>query len=367
MLFTRPAGFPVSTATRGFDVAISHLGERAFINFQSSANIGVTGSLEGTATDNDVKSITRRCSTGNTTGCPCPAGTCNCELHKIAYTPYRNKAIAAVWYNNTSNSKVMVLDAETLSLGYGGTIQPAHYYCVANPLPTVYFNQPEGVAMQPLYDRDRDGISDLVEANNYGTNTLNLRSTIPDNPLSLATGSTTNGNIIGSVKLPEEGIGYRHFYGSDGLNMDNWGTLKLIKIIEQVGREWNQLHPTGPRISIGDLSLQGGGRFYPPPLLHEHDWHQQGVDVDVRYVKNDGGEGPCNINPHPTLDPPDTPQCNFNYINTKKLLDLFCKAGAKEILVDSTSALQNDTYIPGCQVQFDDPAHRHHFHVRIIY
>jgi hypothetical protein len=337
----------------GCYATVSNLGERAFISFSASNNIGVTGILESNT--NDILAATG-------------ANIFPGNIRELAYTPYQDKVIAAICASQ-ANSRVMVLNATALPI-QGNTILPSAYTLISD----ASLNCPEGIGMQPLFDRDGDKISDLIEARNLqefiagsGTPppTIHLNPVINNIIVSTANGTPTNGSITNCFLLPEEGIGYRHFYGSDRLNTDNWGTLNFIKVIEAVGREWNQLPPLGaniprPRISIGDISLQNGGTW------SDHASHQNGQDADVRYVKADGGEGPCNINPHPILDPPGTPDCNFDYDETKQLIDLFCESGAQIIFVDSSSNLQNDTYMQGCQVQFDDPAHRHHFHVRIV-
>ena len=357
---TAPSGIPVYNLTRGFDSTISRLGERAFITFQLSANIGITGNLEGTAADNDVRSRTQRCGASNNVGCPCPAGTCNCEIHKIAYTPYGDKAIATVWYSSSANSKLMVVDAGSIAIDHGAMVEPAHYQCIANPLPTIYFYGPEGIAMQPLFDRDGDAISDLIEARNHSrcfatgprfSICLHINPTFYDTILSQANGTPSNGSLTNGVLLPEEGIGYRHFYGSDGLNMDNWGTLKFIKVIEQVGREWNLKYPNGPRISIGDISLQNGGTFSP------HGSHQNGQDADIRYIRSDGTEASFTFGSDPIND--------YNQTANQALIDFFCNAGARKIFADTQSSLVGHF---GCTVTDPIPvgAHADHFHVRIV-
>jgi len=376
-IISYPAGQPQNTCTRGSDAVTSNLGERAFFAFQASANIGITRALEGTTSDRDMHSATRRCSASNTIGCPCPAGTCSCYVQKLAYTPYAEKVLATVWWSNTVSSKIMVLDATTIQMGATGIIPQSHYSCISNLIePSI--NGPQGICVQQHFDRDRDKISDLVEAANqqlfvdfYSLDIFHLNPASYDFVNSQAFGNPSNGALVEGVKLPDEGIGYRHFYGTlaDFKNGDNWGTMKTIRIIEQVGREWNLLpgltvNVARPRISIGDICSHDGGCWRPADGCG----HENGLELDVRYVRNDGLEGQCNINPDPGLDPPGTPLCNFNYAGTKKLLDLFCTVGAKRIFVDTVSGLQSDTYLPGCLVQANptDRDHRHHFHVRFV-
>lgn len=67
----------------------------------------------------------------------------------------------------------------------------------------------------------------------------------------------------------------------------------MISLIATVGAQWYQNHPT-PRIGVGDISLQNGGQFLP------HSEHQNGLDVDIRYVGKETSpgvnyEGPINL------------------------------------------------------------------------
>jgi len=151
---------------------------------------------------------------------------------------------------------------------------------------------------------------DLVESRNEGTNTVNFRPTVSDNDPSTANGQPNNGTLTGGIFLPEEGMGYYHFYGADARFTDNWGTLKLIKIIEEVAREWNQSHPDGPRIGVGDMSLRAGG------LWIDHASHQNGLDVDLRYLRSDGAESGYTF-----------PNTGYSQTLTQELIDLFCATG----------------------------------------
>ncbi len=62
----------------------------------------------------------------------------------------------------------------------------------------------------------------------------------------------------------------------------------MNQLIADTGDEWYQLHAS-PRINVLDISRQGGGPFLP------HGSHQNGLDVDIRYVRNDGQDGPLDL------------------------------------------------------------------------
>lgn len=263
---------------------------------------------------------------------------------------YLDKVPVTIWWNDQVESKVMVLDASTSSIppGTTGTISSSAYTFVQDSS----INGPEGIGVYPLFDRDEDGISDLIEARNEGTNTVNFRPTVHDNDPSTANGQPNAGTLTGGVFLPEEGIGYYHFYGTDGRFTDNWGTLNLVRIIEEVGLEWNQRHPDGPRIGVGDMSLRTGGAFPP------HSSHQNGMDVDVRYVRNNRLESQYAFS---TDDDPD-PQ-GYSQAMTQELLEIFCESGEIDrIYVDPHANLT----VQDCNLIVDNTrGHYHHFHLRI--
>jgi len=193
-------------------------------------------------------------------------------------------------------------------------------------------DDPEGIAMMPGYDNDGDmnagGSSNLVEAKNRFNSLLNLpaglsagslissndnnllspviqNSQDPSKNLGRPYGDfldnyeiqnhtdTMPGQLINGVLLPTEGVGYRHDFGADPYNSDNAGILTLINLLEDIGREWFLRHPEGPRIVYLDLSRPGGGQFMDiggqsPEQFHAA--HQNGLDVNVRYMRKDKSE-----------------------------------------------------------------------------
>jgi len=200
-------------------------------------------------------------------------------------------------------------------------------------------DNPEGIAMMPGYDNDGDvkdgGSSNLVEAKNRFNGLLNLPSGLSANSLISSNDNnllspvipnhqdlsrnlgrpygdflnnyemqnrvdSTPGQLINGVLLPTEGVGYRHDFGADPYNSDNAGILTLINLLEDIGREWLLRHPEGPRVVYLDLSRPGGGQFmdvggrYPMQL---HAAHQNGLDVNVRYVRRDKSENPFDFVP----------------------------------------------------------------------
>ena len=150
-------------------------------------------------------------------------------------------------------------------------------------------------------------------------------------------GNHTSGRLSGDSSLPDQGRGYYHFLGTNGRDMDDWACSHwLIARIATVGQQWNR----NPRIGIGDLSLRGGGPFTP------HKSHQNGLDVDVRYVGVN--EGPINFN---------VSRIRYDQNRTQELIDIFCETGALAIYVDQRANLSSPCII-------EQSGHHHHFHVR---
>lgn len=145
---------------------------------------------------------------------------------------------------------------------------------------------PANCGQKAFYDRDGDGISDAVETNNRRSAYADLKIGRCDDDPSRSIGRPHEGRIDGSLNLPDVGQGYRHFRGRDPTDADDWGSLVLLTCVERVGRA---LRAKNIRLDVGDLSQRGGGRFPP------HVSHQNGLDMDVRYVRKDRKTGPLDL------------------------------------------------------------------------
>jgi len=153
-------------------------------------------------------------------------------------------------------------------------------------------------------------------------------------------GTYDSGNLINSHKLPDSGSGYYHYLGGDAPNSDTWACRSyLVAKVIQVGQDWNRK----PRMGVGDLSLPCGGSF-------DHISHQNGLDVDVRYVRNDGHEALFDFND------PDW-QVAYDQAGTQELVKYWMRRGASLILADRRSRIRG----PGVK---HVPNHANHFHVR---
>src|SRR5256885_874419 len=130
------------------------------------------------------------------------------------------------------------------------------------------------------WDRDGDSLSTSVEVDSVNVRLYHFDTTRVDANPSIAHGTRSSGTLSGGIHLPDAGFGYYHYYGTDPLNTDDWGTLALVNTIEGAARCWTPR--TRRNYRPGDMSLINGGTFSP------HVDHQNGLDVDVRYVRNDG-------------------------------------------------------------------------------
>jgi murein endopeptidase len=112
----------------------------------------------------------------------------------------------------------------------------------------------------------------------------------PSRP-SRAIGLPWHGRLVNGVQLPE--------VSADWLTWDpvlkqipnrperRWGTAKLIATITRVLASWHLAHPEMPQLLIGDLSRPHGGVFDRRYGGLGHASHQNGLDADVYYPRQD--------------------------------------------------------------------------------
>ena len=101
-----------------------------------------------------------------------------------------------------------------------------------------------------------------------------------------------------STRIPSSGPGYYTYCPRNPCeNPDDrqFGTSQTIDSITEIAGNWNNANPNGPRIGIGDISLQGGGAFKNVDGTQAHSTHRDGKDVDIRPLRKDGMELPTNI------------------------------------------------------------------------
>jgi murein endopeptidase len=118
-------------------------------------------------------------------------------------------------------------------------------------------------------------------------------------------------------------------------------TLRII-------RDFAMAHPRAPRIGIGDLSRPHGGDFGPRFGLPGHASHQNGLDADLYYPREDGREVP----------PQSVDQIDLRL--SQDLVDRFIEAGAEKVFVGPNTGLTGPPDIVVPLVNHDN-----HLHVRL--
>ena len=165
---------------------------------------------------------------------------------------------------------------------------------------------------------------------------------IIDPPLVIHHGTPNSGYLEYDVRLSSapHSTGY---YQTDTPN--DWGGMAWMhEKIRLAGMAWDAAEWI-PRIGVGRISVEGGG-----PTVGSS--HQNGLDVDVRYVRSDGEEAPFNFNLHDEI--------YYDQEATQELVDFFIDLGATDIFVDEHGRAN---LAPAPEIEpIED--HHHHFHVR---
>ncbi len=207
------------------------------------------------------------------------------------------------------------------------------------------------------WDPDGDSISTAVEINPANAHLGFDTARVDPNP-SRALGIPTAGTLDGGINLPDLGdslTAYLHTLGTDVVDTDDWGTLALINGIEGAGRHFHGQDcldaesPTRQPAQVLDMSLRTGG-FFPP-----HVSHQNGRDVDLRYLRTDDTG---------RLDLREADSVLYDQLATAQLIQCLISTGRIErILYDS---VRTGIFGPASIMVHDaSGAHSNHFHVRI--
>ncbi len=165
---------------------------------------------------------------------------------------------------------------------------------------------------------------------------------------SMALGTPNGGSLAEAVRLPSEGPGFYTYnpatQATPGGEDRTWGTAAAVRELLDLGAWWEAVNPSAPRLGIGDLSRRTGGPFTGPGVGHAS--HQNGLDVDIRLVRADGGEqqvGPA----------------TYDRARTQQVVDRLVAQGASLVLIGPSLDLHGP---PGVVVRW--PAHDDHLHVR---
>ena len=83
-------------------------------------------------------------------------------------------------------------------------------------------------------------------------------------------------------QMPDSGTGFVCY----GPVRKRFGKPEVVRTIQHICKQWQQKFPDGPRLRIGNISLQGGGPVPP------HKSHRKGVDVDIAPIASTNEEIP---------------------------------------------------------------------------
>lgn len=137
--------------------------------------------------------------------------------------------------------------------------------------------------------------------------------------------------------LPRSGIGY---YTKKNESLQ-FGRRSTIEALLSLGKEWHKQHNDAPRIRIGDISREGGGKFPP------HKSHQTGIDVDIGLMRSDGIEDATNIS-----------HSSYSRPLTRELIKMVFATGSVKVI------FFNDKDLIGEKLVKKWPGHDNHLHVR---
>jgi len=164
-------------------------------------------------------------------------------------------------------------------------------------------------------------------------------------------GEFGNGYLVNGASLPPYGPGYYYFPGADPKGTDNWACEDWVILhIQNVGVQWERVRGERPRIGIGDISWykhpRKAGKQGGPFQMHRT--HQNGLDIDVRYIRKDKREAPLDLI---------FSRQHYDQQATQEVINLFIESGASLILVNTRANITG----PGVHAVSD---HSNHFHVR---
>jgi uncharacterized protein YraI len=137
----------------------------------------------------------------------------------------------------------------------------------------------------------------------------------------------------GFIQLPASGEGF----GTYSPSSERWGVPRLIYGLERVAEGW--YHPQRPRMMVGDISRQNGGR------LAGHLSHRGGKDVDVLPLRRDRRAIDVSVG-----------QSAYSRARTRTLLGLFRSELPIALILFNDRAIRGTTPWPG---------HSDHFHARV--
>jgi murein endopeptidase len=169
---------------------------------------------------------------------------------------------------------------------------------------------------------------------------------------SVAVGTPTAGGLRRGVRLPAQRASFITWdpvlRRSPNRAWRRWGTDRLVRTLLDVARDHHRAHPGAPRMAVGDLSRPRGGDFGTRFGPIGHASHQNGLDADVYYPREDRRE----------RAPKGASQIDRRL--SQELVDRFLAEGAEVIFVGPNTELTG----PTGRVQ-TLANHDNHLHVRL--
>jgi hypothetical protein len=172
-------------------------------------------------------------------------------------------------------------------------------------------------------------------------------------------GQVNNGWLAGcGAKMnPLDGTGYKYYqastatqFGEDTYSSPEWAH----RTIKEVGANWYTLHPNGPRLQYGPIGTKCGG----PSAAHPQGTHQNGLNIDMRYLRNTNTEGPLDIVTQSSI---------YSKSLTVELLNLFVSTGRIQSMTLSPQSNITQSDVPGVPLVFDQQGnHNNHIHLQLL-
>lgn len=233
----------------------------------------------------------------------------------------------------------------------------------------------------PIYDDDCDSISNAVEVHPPNARYHFNPAAYDANP-SVGRGFYYSGTLDGGLNLPDVNPGYYQYQPCatpvgcdprwDRPDSNDWSILTLINATEGTSRLWvDPFPPTNDcvlntytycndkpirasQFGAGDMSKDGGGYWLNSDGSERHKGHQNGTEVDVRFLRTDHAPVPLNLH--------SSDSAFFDRWATVDLIDCFLAIEwVERIVIDTVS-----THITGDPSFIEqDPTHFNHFHVRV--
>jgi len=168
-------------------------------------------------------------------------------------------------------------------------------------------------------------------------------------------GSPNRGALVNGVQLPADGVNFFTFDPILGVapNRDwrRWAADTTVRSLLGVLADYRAAHPFAPRVGIADLSRRYGGAFGRRFGGLGHASHQNGLDIDLYYPRDDG------------LELPPESVADINGTASRDLVTRFVRAGAVYVFVGPETGLARGGRQVGRRVQ-RLVNHNDHMHIR---